>query len=360
MSHADAFQTALAAVPALRKDWTGASTGTVNRVTICGDDELEVPGLTDGIYVVAGDERTEDSPITRDVERLRSVVAAIPKGARERAVAAVHGLASCTDAADDEVPSPATILDEDGVEVVVLPMTHQQEKKPRTVHRVYVAEVVDGLAVLCVAEGTSVAKSSEVATGCTTRARESVAVIRGDATDRGSIASAAALAARLRPAKDQPVQANWLPVVTPCVGLEPEPPRFGVVATKLETGEMGSVPAQVLVQPFEDAAAAQRELARYRALVATCTGEYVLYEATVNTPEYRVTRLPPEVTSTGDGGVRFPSFFGAAKKRTGTSQVTEVFAVGPHLVFAGGEADDLEAAADLVDKAVADVIDPRR
>ncbi len=360
MSEAEAFQTALTAVPPVREDWTGASTGTVNRVSVCGDDELAVPGLNDGVYVESEwAERREDAPITRDVERLRAVVAAIPEGQRAKAVAAVHGLLTCADSADGEVPSPATATDERGVEVVTLPTTYRQKAKPRAVHRVYTAEVVDGLVVLCVADGSSVEKSSRMATGCTTRAREAVGVIRGESSNRGSIASAAALAARLRPVKDQPVQANWMPVVKPCHGAEPEPPAFGVVATKLETGELGSVPAQLLVQPFENAAAAQRELARYRALITTCVGEHVLYKATAVTPEHRVTRLAPTETATGDGGVRFSSFFGTAKKRTGTSVVTEVFAVGPHLVFAGGEAKELEAAAAFVDTAVADVLSPR-
>ncbi|QIM20604.1 hypothetical protein G7075_04665 [Phycicoccus sp. HDW14] len=328
---------------------------------MCGDEPVDVPGLADGVYVEAGwAERQADAPTTHDVERLRAVVATVPSGQRERAVAAVHALASCDGASSSGAGrSPATSAVVSGVEVVTLPTTYQQKAKPHTVHRVHTAEVVDGLAVLCVADGTSLEKSLEMATGCTTRGRESVDVIRGGPSARGSIASAAALAARLRPTKGRPVQANPVPVLDPCYGSTVRPPTAGVVATKLETGEMASVPALLVVQPFDDPASAQRELARYRGLTATCVGEYVLYEATASTPEYGVTRLRPQPTSSGDGGVRFPSFFGTATKHTGTSQVVEVFTVGPHLVFAAGEAKDLEAATKLVDAAIADVLVPR-
>lgn len=193
---------------------------------------------------------------------------------------------------------------------------------------------------------------------CLGRATDAVDVIRdGVPSDAGSIASAAVIASRLPATKGTEVTASPYRLGPPCLGEAVEPPSLGVVTTQRAEPMAVLADTRVLVQPFPSATAAAKQLARYRAIAGRCTGEIVLYQATDTMPEFRVTRTGGKRTDTGDGGVRFTSFFGTEEQGRGTSKVTEVFALGPHLVFVTDEADDMPAAAKGVDGIIAALVD---
>lgn len=357
MSRADAFQAALAAAAPLEDGWTGTGTGTVNSVTLCGE-ELAVPGLRGGVFAESQWTGTGSGVdvMTRDVQDLRAVIVPIPPGERPEAIAAVHALLGCRTDSGGALARPAAAVDEDGIEVVGYAIRYEQKAKPAVVHRAYSAEVVDGLGAVCAVDGVSAEKTTAAARRCTDRVREVVDVMRGAAPATGSAATAASIATRLQEGGVGPVVSEPIGIGRPCLSDKRGVPSAGLVVTKQDTAAAGDPHASLAVQPFDDARDAQRALAEYRAKAASCVGEAVVFEATNATPERRVTRIGPTETSTGDGGLRYSGFFGTATKRTGTSIVTEVFALGPHLVFAVGEGDDLAEAGRLADDAVQDAL----
>lgn len=350
----DVLPVALAALPP-RRGWAGTASRRMTAVSVCGPD-LGLPGQADGTVV-----STERLPApdagssSADSSRVAAGVVAVPDGDEARAREVVSGLQECDGRRADGRRWTATTASAGGAEVVTVTgaPSASGSKEPR---QVFTAAVMDRLVVVCVATDRSASAAARSSSECLEGARLGIAAVRAPEPDRGSVASAAVVAARLAPTKAWEVVSDETAASTPCYGDDPQPPSAGVVATRWSDGSIAGRPGGVLVQPFPDAASATRELENYRELARTCRGEVVLHEATASTPEYRVTRLPAQETESGGGGIRFPSFFGTRTKRQGTSQVTEVFVDGPHLVFVSGEGENDQQAAERVDAVLDDIL----
>lgn len=143
MSRAEAFTTALAAVPATYDRWTGATSGTPEDVELCLGRPA-VPGVEDGVLVsTEWAYRDDDDPVSRPLESLRAAVVPIPKGGRDAALAAVRDVAACDGQADGDTTFEATSEIVDGVEITTVANRLDQAKP--TAYRVRSAAVVDGL-----------------------------------------------------------------------------------------------------------------------------------------------------------------------------------------------------------------------
>ena len=359
MTAEDAFTVALAAVPPTRQGWGGPGTGELTGLTICADRlATQIP---DGSVFIQSQhpDADPDGAVSQPLERVLAAVAPIPEGSRKDVVDDVAALVECDGTSDGRERFTASARDVDGVEVVTVGVRERQGGAAGVAHQVIEAQVVDGLLVVCGAVGTDRERATQAGERCGETTREAVEILRGGLPEEGSIASAAVLAGRMRATPGTTAEATTSRAQRPCYGEDVRTPDVGVVAAQLTEGESMIHSASVLVQPFTDAAAARREVARYQALVADCRGEYLLSEATRNTPEVVVTRTRSERTDTGDGGARFASFFGTDEERTGTTQVTEVFAFGPHLVYASSEGQDDADVVRWLDRVVSEVTGTR-
>lgn len=352
-----AFQVALAMVPRTDVEWNGPSTSELTRITVCGV-ENSLAGVDAGVVIEDQHvEHDDDEPVARPLESLQAAAVAIPAGKEAASATTVGELTTCL--ADDEDVTKVVELPTASTGSVAVRVDEAFTQSNETkVFQSSTWHVHAGAVLVCIADGADATRVAETATACGQRGVEAVDVIRTGLPTTGTTASAAVVAGRLRATAGGTPAARQFPDGAPCYGTTKQPPPLGQVNVTLVLKDSGIAPASVTVQPVASTDAARQEVEAYRALVPGCaTGEHLLRKASAYGKESRVTRTAATTTDTSGGGVRFSSFFGTAKKRTGTYQHTEVFAVGPHVVFVTGEDPDAAArAAANVDAAIRDVL----